>query len=125
MKRIIYLILFPLTLFAPVNSALAGDSVISESKGSLRLKTGNGGVRRNPSLLYIECEYSNGAIVFLPNFDYTYMEVVVENEEKGLVVYDVITSSNPYVDVQGEIGNMFISVQTDSGLMFEGMLYVD
>ena len=53
------------------------------------------------------------------------MEVVVENEEKGLVVYDVITSSNPYVDVQGEIGNMFISVQTDSGLMFEGMLYVD
>ncbi len=125
MKRIIYLILFSLTLFAPMNSALAGDSVISESKGSLRLKTGNGGVRRNPSLLYIECEYSNGAIVFLPNFDYTYMEVVVENEEKGLVVYDVITSSNPYVDVQGEIGNMFISVQTDSGLMFEGMLYVD
>ncbi len=125
MKRIIYLILFSLTLLAPVNSALAGDSVISESKGSLRLKTGNGGVRRNPSLLYIECEYSNGAIVFLPNFDYTYMEVVVENEEKGLVVYDVITSSNPYVDVQGEIGNMFISVQTDSGLMFEGMLYVD
>ena len=125
MKRIIYLILFSLTLFAPVNSALAGVSVISESKGSLRLKTGNGGVRRNPSLLYIECEYSNGAIVFLPNFDYTYMEVVVENEEKGLVVYDVITSSNPYVDVQGEIGNMFISVQTDSGLMFEGMLYVD
>ncbi len=125
MKRIIYLILFSLPLIAPVNSALAGDSVISESKGSLRLKTGNGGVRRNPSLLYIECEYSNGAIVFLPNFDYTYMEVVVENEEKGLVVYDVITSSNPYVDVQGEIGNMFISVQTDSGLMFEGMLYVD
>jgi len=125
MKRIIYLILFSLTLFAPVNSALAGDSVISESKGSLRLKTGNGGVRRNPSLLYIECEYSNGAIVFLPNLDYTYIEVVVENEEKGLVVYDVITSSNPYVDVQGEIGNMFISVQTDSGLMFEGMLYVD
>lgn len=125
MKRIIYLILFSLMLFAPVNSALAGDSVISESKGALRLKTGNGGVRRNPSLLYIECEYSNGAIVFLPNFDYTYMEVVVKNEEKGLVVYDVITSSNPYVDVQGEIGNMFISVQTDSGLMFEGMLNID
>mgnify|MGYP001107118126 CR=1 FL=1 len=66
-----------------------------------------------------------GLSLFLPNFDYTYMEVVVENEEKGLVVYDVITSSNPYVDVQGEIGNMFFCIQTDSGLMFEGMLYVD
>ncbi len=125
MKQIIYLILFSLTLLAPVNSAVAGETSTVIQKGTLRPIKKDGGVKRTPSLLYIECEYSNGAIVFLPNFDYTYMEVVVENEEKGLVVYDVITSSNPYVDVQGEIGNMFFCIQTDSGLMFEGMLYVD
>lgn len=125
MKRIIYLILFSLMLFAPVNSAMADDTSTVIQKGTLRPIKKDVGVKRTPSLLYIECEYSNGAIVFLPNFDYTHMEVVVKNEEKGLVVYDVITSSNPYVDVQGEIGNMFISVQTDSGLMFEGMLNID
>lgn len=45
MKQIIYLILFSLTLLAPVNSAVAGETSTVIQKGTLRPIKKDGGVK--------------------------------------------------------------------------------
>ena len=72
-----------------------------------------------PSRNHIICTYENGGLVFDANFEYEYMEVEVSGSES---FSDILTPTQPFIEVSLLSGIYTIRCTTDGGTVYEGTI---
>ncbi len=85
----------------------------------LTVKRGDSHRPGKPSNNIILSTYENGVLVFDANFEYEYMEVEVSGAES---FSDILTPTQPFIEVSLLSGIYTIRCTTDGGTVYEGTI---